>query len=170
MTSKLSDDFIAHIARAMTDAEAPARLRARVMAGIDQSPAPRRLWWVPVFATAAVAVTIVALWPRSQAPALPALPSLVAESAPIALDAASLTNEAAAPSTTRSGSAGARRVNVSDAKPSAEELEFRARAIPALDRPAPLAVEAIQPQPLSIPLLVISPLSSTAVTAGGDGK
>jgi len=138
------------------------------MAGIGQPPAPRRLWWGPVFATAAVAVTI-ALWPRSQAPALPALPSLVAESAPIALDAASLTNEAAAPSTTRSGSAGARRVNVSDAMPSAEELEFRARAIAALDRPAPLAVEAIQPQPLSIPLLVIAPLSSTAATAGGDG-
>ena len=167
MTSRLSDDLIAHVAGSMTDAEPSPRFRARVLADLDRSPAPRRLWWVPVVAMTAAATAIVTLWPHPQAPALPALPSLAALKAPVALDPPSLSNDAA-PSTTRSGAV-PRRVNISDPIVSAEELEFRARAIPALDKPAPLSLEAIQPQPLSIPLLVISPLTSPATSAGGEG-
>jgi len=167
MTSKLSDDLVARVAGRMTDADPSPRLRTRVLAAIDQTPSPRRVWWVPVFATAVVAVTIVSLWPHPQAPALPALPSLAALSAPATLDVPSLTNEATTQSAPRAGVDRARRMNVV-ATPSADELEFRARAIPALDRVSPIALESIQPQPLSIPLLVISPLSSTANTAGGD--
>ena len=162
----LIDETIDRVARQLTDAEPPARLRARVLATLDQPRASRRLWWLPAVATVTAAVTMVVIWPRTQAPALPALPAFGAISAPLVADATSgvAASEPASPRSVRT-----RRVSTRLAEPSADELEFRARAIPALDTLTPLSLESIQPQPLSIPLLVISPLTSTATTAGGDG-
>ena len=160
------DDLITNVARQLTNAEPPSRLRARVLANLDRPRGARRLWWMPAVATVSVAVAIVVLWPRTQAPALPSLPAIEALRAPLGANTISIAgaSEPASPRTV-----GVRRVNTRVEEPSADELEFRARAIPALENVTPLSLESIQPQPLSIPLLVISPLSPVATTAGGDG-
>ena len=168
--SPLTDETIDRVAQQFTDADPSPRLRARVLASLDRSPAPRRLWWMPAVATVAATIVVVALWPHPQAPALPALPPVAADRAPFALDMPPLTKDATSQSATRTVIVAGRRVNA--ATTSADRFEFHERAIPALDKPTPLAIESIQPQPLSIPLLVVSPLStlpSGATTAGGDG-
>jgi hypothetical protein len=161
----LSDETIDRVARQMTDAEAPARLRANVMSRLDEARrASRAGWWLPAVTAVAAAAMIVMVWPRPSAPGLPPLPSIAPAAAPLVANAIS-----AAEITASSPSTPSRRVIRVSTTSTPDDPEALARMIPALTKLEPLTVDSIQPQPLAIPLLVISPLSSTAGTTGGDG-
>ena len=159
MTAKLSDDLIDHVAARMTDAEPSARLRARVLAHLDDAPAARGWSWMPVAATVAAAATlaIAIAWPRPDAaPSLPMLPAV----ASLAFFAPS--HDDAVPVRVRRNPNATHAVSEADAA-------LGVNGIRALDAFTPVTFDGIQPAPLAIPLLVITPLSATATTAGGDG-
>lgn len=146
----MSDMFVDDIARAMTDIEAPADLRARVLAGIGRPQARR---WSAValpLATAAsmAAVAVVMMRPLLMELDVPAVPrpSLVQRAAADPAPHAIAISTSAAPAQ--------RPV----AAISADELAWQSRRPPALAERA-LTLEPIQPPPASIAPISVEPIA-----------
>ena len=155
--------FVDDIARAMTDVEAPANLRARVLVEIGR---PRKRRWsavaLPLTATASiVAVGILAMRPwltGAEVPAVPrpALVQLAANDPAPRTVAVAVT---AAP------------VRPSEPRISADELAWLSRRLPALETRA-LTLEPIQPPAASIAPISVEPiaLEQISVPAPGAGS
>jgi hypothetical protein len=162
----MSDLYLDDIARAMTNVEAPAGLRARVLAEIARPQARR--WsavMLPLAAAASIAaVGIVAMRPvlaQLEIPAVPR-PSLIQ---PAAIDPAPHTVAVTATA------APARRL---DAPISADELAWLSRRLPVLETRA-LTLEPIQPPmpviaPISVEPIALEPISVPPPGAGSGDR
>jgi hypothetical protein len=162
----LIDETIDLVARRLTDVEAPAHLRARVLARLDERRAARGLWWLPLNAAAAIAIVVtIAAWPRPHAPSLAAFPAATSAKPTVALAAGALVSDTTPPEP-RADDRAARRPSGVGAV--ADPLEFHAQVIAALDPIDPLQIESIQPLDLAIPLLQVAPLTMPPVTPAGN--
>jgi hypothetical protein len=162
----MSDMFVDDIARAMTGVEAPADLRARVLAEIGRPHARR---WsavaLPLAAAASIAtVAVLTMRPLLTGLDMPAVPrpSLVQLAA---TDPEPLTIPVGATPAT------ARRSN---APMSADELEWLSRRLPALETRA-LTLEPIQPPapsiaPISVEPIALEPISVPPPGAGSGDR
>ena len=165
-------------ARQMTTTQTSPELRARVMARIAVTQ-PR--WgWRLAFAGGAIgaaALTAAVMWPAPHA-AVPAPADLAASAASAAL--ALTTAPIETPALRAEGFSATdivvvpmpRRMVQAFAAP-ASELEWRTRAVPALETPdalhvAPLQHTELTVAPMEIAPLTVPPLSTAATSAGGS--
>jgi hypothetical protein len=173
-----TDNVMAHIAiaaRAMTGAEPPADLEARIKRRLDQvtaSAAPRR--WPRYAALAAGAAVLVAgilvhepEVPQSRRPEVPTSRSAEVVAVPGPRDLGTSGPRA-------SGTSGPRDLGTSGLRISDTEQAWMARRIPALETVetlavAPLVFESIQPEPMSITPLTMTPLVTSPVSGDPDG-
>jgi hypothetical protein len=143
------------VARQMTAVDPSPGCHARVLRRLDDTR-PHTPWAL-LLAGATCALAVAALtFHQVVAPGVPDLPPVTSPGAMVATvpPAPSGTGpEMAAPR--RPGRAGAR---AQLALVEAVDLTWHERALPALPRPVPLSVEAIQPDPLTIPLLQVIPV------------
>ena len=156
------DRLIDHAARQLTDGEPSPHLRTRVLAALGERRPVRSMWlFGPAMGAAALALAVVITMTR--APATPEPRS------------AGTTSKAGAPGvpglpvvpgvTSVPGKPGGRpRVT----QPSAAEVAWQERAIPALVTPQALTLDRIQPEALEIRPLATTPLSVAAI--GEDDK
>jgi hypothetical protein len=149
-------ELIDRAARSLVDHPVPPELRAAVMARIDKRRAHPWRW--PLAAAAMTTLGVLA-WLAGTLPGVvkPRLPDVGAPPQ-VALRGAAVPNP---PADLRLTIGPARR-----ARPGAlteAERAWRARAIPALDAPAPLAVTVTQPDAVVLPLLTVTPLAPSRV-------
>jgi hypothetical protein len=152
------------VARRLTAGEAPAGLRANVLAQIGDRR-PRAWWHEPRVALAAAIVLVAAVGAammlRRVPEAAPGGPAVAA-----ARPLVDLQPSAASPSPALVTSA-----TGADASPTASsesELAWRARALPALILPDAIAFEEIQPDRLAIPLLEVAPIVMAPIAPPAD--
>jgi hypothetical protein len=155
----MSDADIDRIGRQMTEREPAPDFRARVMAAL---PASRRPWsWprlVPAAAVVATAATaVVVLGPRAIQPAvnLPEVPRM-AMGRPLPAPPAAVPE--ARPMTGASVPARPRRI-----EESAASVAWRARTLPPLPAILPVALDAIQPEALTITPITVDRLSADPI-------
>lgn len=152
-------------ARRMTSVPPSADLRARVMRRIDAAQ-PRWGWRLAIAggAIGAVTLTTAVLWrtPGSSNVNAP----VTAQAASIAQNAGVNPTPAPVVSSPLLSTASAQRAATRQAvfTPSAEELEWRARAVQALEQPAALVIEPLEQPRLSIDPIDITPLSVAPLT------
>lgn len=176
-----SDELNAAIntaARQMTSAAPSPELRARIMSRIDAAQ-PRWGWRLAIAGGAIGAVILAAtlrVSPKSEAPAMVAVASPMTtgpaspKPTPEALAKADPTGSPVASSpllSTVSMQRAATRTAVFS--PSAAELEWRARAVQALELPAALIVEPLEQPRLSIDPIDITPITIAPLNTGGAG-
>ena len=159
-------DFIDDVARGLTDGDPSPAFRARVL---DRLPGDRRGWpFVPRPAVAVIVIAVLAgglaIAYRATGARWPAPASLPAAASPAALPRpAAAVAYGATPSVAGAEPRTDRRVpaaGVEDAAtPSPAEAAWRARAVPALAGPGAIALDAIQPAGVALPLLDIEPLA-----------
>ena len=174
MPSPNFDRLIDDVARRMTAGDPPAALRARVMSRVEERRRPmRRSWLIPVAAILTIGAIAVAATVAVRSGHVPTTTAdlKVRPAATLSATSATTPAETAIPSK-QAGRTSAHRViqnrrASASSQPTAEELAWRARAIPALDPIDPLKVERIQPSALAIPLLQIAPLTTPPVTISG---
>jgi hypothetical protein len=153
------DALIDRIARDMTDAEPRADFRARVLSHVAPRPRWPRLTIRAALVATAAAICAWALLPSNHITAPVERPNLGvramndAASAPQPLQAVDQLETSRRPT----------RVHLIP-RVSAEELAWRARAIPPLPPAQPLQVDSIQPQPLSIAPITVHPIVSDPLT------
>jgi hypothetical protein len=144
------DRLIDDVARAMTDANPPADLRAAILARLDQSPSWRLAWLAAPVTVAAVLAMAIALRDRSitlqPAPASPAVAQAL--STPVVDPAAAIVAEPA-----RQRSSSRRRAQTMATIPS----------LAALPGPRALRPFEIQPDALAIPLLSMKPIPTEPI-------
>ena len=166
-------------ARGMTSATPSPELQARVMAKIDAAQ-PRWGWRLAVaggaIAGVAILVATLRVSPKPDAPAMVAVASPMTtgpvspKPTPEALAKADPTAAPIASSpllSTVSVQRAATRTTVFS--PSAAELEWRARAVQALEQPAALIVEPLDQPRLSIDPIDITPITIAPLNTGGAG-
>lgn len=177
-----SDELNAAIntaARGMTSSTPSPELRARVLSQLDAAQ-PRWGWRLPIaggaIASVAILVALQLVAPKPEAPAMVAVASPMTtgpvppKPTPEALAKADPTAAPIASSpllSTVSVRRAATRTTVFS--PSAAELEWRARAVQALEQPAALVVEPLEQQRLSIDPIDITPLTVAPLAASGAG-
>ncbi|MEI6244845.1 MAG: hypothetical protein WCQ64_07335 [Acidobacteriota bacterium] len=152
-------------ARRMTSATPTSDLRARVMSQID---APRTRWgWRLAIAGGAlgvVALTTAVMW-HGQPASVPTVVDMASSATSAAMpEIVTATDAVVVPMPQRA----ARTFTVT-----ASELEWRARAVPALAEPealhvAPLTNTELTVAPLDIAPLTVPPLASVTTGAGGS--
>jgi hypothetical protein len=163
-----SDELNAAIntaARRMTHAAPSSDLRVRVMSRIDAAQ-PRWGWRLAIAggAIGAVALSTAVMW-RGQPSSVPAAIDVASSATPAAMPAVlTATDTVVVPMPRRA----ARTFTVT-----ASELEWRARAVPALAEPdalhvAPLQNTELTVTPLDIAPLTVPPLASATTGAGGS--
>lgn len=154
------DPLIDNVAHQMTAGSSSVDIRAKVLARLgDRQPSRWSLRLAPVAAGLAVAVLmIVVLNRRSEAPSPePQPPSLQASVRSSSSDVPRIESEV--PSATPQAS----RVE----PPSAADLAWRDRAMPALDYPDAITLERIQPAALNIRPLYTTPLMVPPIDESG---
>lgn len=159
-------------ARRMTSAPPSSELHARVMSKID-APQPRWGWRLAIAggAIASVAIVVAIQLASPAAPGLvsPKPPQEVVSSAAEAKPTA--TTIASSPVLSMASASGAATSRTVFA-PSAGQLEWRARAVQALEQPAALVVEPLdatrqQIEPIDITPLSVAPLTVPVLNSGG---
>ena len=163
---------IDRIAREMVDVEPSVDLEAKIRARLKEvRPTGRSAWWnwriaVPLTAAAALALIIGVQVSRSPGVVTPGAVqvsrSLPAEAAPAGAVAQAGSR---VPQLTSSKVTTSRLPKVPTAVPSAEELAWMDRRIPALDpvnslQMDRLRVDSIQPEPLAITPLTMTPVAT----------
>ena len=159
------DPFIDDVARAMTDVDAPARLRSRVLAELESTTARRRqlFAWPAVAAGALMAAIILSRpWftpsPHSAWPPAPEIQSAEAASATVR-------------ETTPAETVVHRRTPA--AVVSVAEKAWLARALPPLVT-QDVVIPTIQPTPMSIAPIAVEPIElgpiSMPPVGGGTGE
>ena len=163
----MTDDLIDLVARDLTATPAPdlARaVRARIAATPERHVWPRRLATLTLISATAVIVVLV----LRTSPAPPT--SIVAVAPPAAPSPYAASPAAPAATGTRSTSRACPEPcrRAARVRPITQvELEWQSRAIPALVPSAPLTIDPIQPDRLSIPLMQVEPIELTPVGAAG---
>lgn len=169
---------IDRIAREMVDVEPCADLEGRIRARLDQMrPQRTAMWWswrlaVPASAAAAIVIALIARDPvakierpgsvTSQAATVPA--SRIPVSSPPVQPTADAGVARVSPARVRR-SAAARDQKPAEPGLSAEELAWMERRVPALDPLTAVTVDrlqvtAIQPEPLAITPLIMTPVGT----------
>ena len=161
MTDNPLDRAIDDVARRLTAQDPPADLRARVMARIHDRAQPRLVWrFAPLAAGVAGLAAIGFAWTVARTPheaPRPAARSTISAAAPASsLPASQVADASAVIASARP--AAVKTQAKPPVGPSAAELAWLARAVPALPQPAALNVEGIQPEALTIPQIDMKPL------------
>jgi hypothetical protein len=162
------DSMIDDVARGLIARDSP-RLRAAVLARMDVTPRRRTVTWLVVAGLSAAACAFVLF-------AIVRTPSPVIERTRGVVTTPPLRDIAPSPAVNLAPAAAEprRRVRPSSAvrrqavTASADELAWQARAIAALEVPEPLTLEDIQPEPLELRPLVMTPLSVPAIEEAGQ--
>lgn len=176
-TNKYSeDDVTAAIntaARRMIDTPEPHDLRARVMARVAVTERRSLAWgWRLALAGGSISAAViigVALWNSSAVPVTTVAPTQTSAQANPTLASSAHPTEAMQPSSPVVSTASTRRARILHAVTvSAAELEWRERAVPALEAIDPLHVEpltheSIGIESIDIAPLVVAPLTVTAI-------
>jgi hypothetical protein len=151
------DRIIDNVSRGMTSAPPAVDVRARVMARIAEKPAASRLWWRLAIAGGSVAALIVAVWSSSLV-TQPARTPIVATSTGAASVASNPAPNPTAPPSAPSPltPARARTSRAPVMTTTLAEQEWRARAIPAIDRLPSAGIAEIQIVPLRITPMVVT--------------
>ena len=163
------------VARRLTAGDAPANLRAAVVARLDDRRSPA--WWrqpLPAFAAVivvAIAGGVTIMQVRApRANGTTAAPT-VASALPLAAPQPSLAPPAPMTASAPAGAASPR--TRSAARPSREpgeaELAWHTRRIPALVAPDAIAFDEIQPVALTMPLLNVTPIVTPPIAPPADG-
>jgi hypothetical protein len=151
------DHLIDDVASGLTMVESAPAMRGRVLAAIGRAGgSPRGRAWSIVAAASATAALAVGgvLWQR--APEAPTDASIARTAAAPPVGSA-LSAPAPEPVYVSAAPPSVRRAR-GPATPTAQELAWQARAVPALAPPPPLVVETNQPAAVEIPLLDVGPL------------
>jgi hypothetical protein len=153
MTTPSVDDLVTDVAGAMTAGEPSARFAASVIARVSAAQrSPRRRvgpWAVSVTALLAIGVVITWTPPATRTPTAGPVVSM----APGPGLATPAPASQAAPGTFVA------RADVRSLREAAMLVEWRARSVPELDALAPLAIDGIQPEDLSMTQLSVAPLA-----------
>lgn len=158
---------IERIARAMVEVEPSANLEARIRERLDRAPAPvASTWWswkvtVPAIAAAALAIAAVTRGPASPVPG----PAVASSKPAVALAPAAEIPQAPVTAAPPRASRRAQVARVLPTQLSAEELAWMERRVAALDPVTALEVDrlnvaSIQPEPLAITPLVMTPVGT----------
>jgi hypothetical protein len=162
------DDAIEWVAREMTGRE-PRALRSAVLKRIEPRPRVEKPVWIALGLLAA-ASSFAVLATHHSARRVPGPPQAVA-SLPVnrSWDPASLGVRGV--HIQRPPATAVRQVDrrARPIPPSAGELAWQARAIPALAVPEPIILEEIQPEPLEVRPLGMTPLSVPAIDEADTG-
>lgn len=186
MASERSDRLEAAIgeaARQLTRADPSGFMATRVLARLDERRTARTPWLVAAAAAVVLVAAMAAVtWLRSDRSGIDVVPpqsthlrppsapssSPPVDRTPIAASRVARPRSPAATSATRPVR---RPPQVARAEPiSAAEAAWRARALPPLPEPVPLALEISQPAALVTPLLELKPLETSPLVLPGIGQ
>jgi hypothetical protein len=160
-----ADNLIDRVAREITASVATPDLARRVRDRIAETPPQPRAWsWklVPVagLATAAVMLAAIVMRPATIDPRIPGIED---SGSPGFLESANRRVPESQPGVFESRNPRIPESRHSSFTASLVAADWQARALPALPAVEPLAIDRIQPIPLSIPLLEIEPLVVPAI-------
>jgi hypothetical protein len=143
------DRLITDVARAMTNADPPGKLRAAVLSRIERRPAWRLIWVASPLALTALVALVIGL--RSSGATL----EMPLPAPPVAVTSSIAAGGPASPLVTEPASA-----RLASTRPTAR---LNVRSIAALPEPAALKAEDIQPDALDIPLLRMKPIATEPI-------
>jgi hypothetical protein len=156
------DRIVDDVAAGMTAAPPPPHLRARVLARLE-APTHRAWTWKLAPIAALAAIVTIAVMARRPEPQTSGPDRSIASSAPLGPAALPPAEQVSAPIlTVKPAPRPSGRIH----QPTAAELAWRERAIPALGVIDPIALADIQPTPLTIPQLEVKPLTAAPNDGG----
>lgn len=184
------DRDVEFVAREMTAGEPSSAVRARVLARLDQRPSHSWAGIGRVALVAGGAIVLLIVFTHRQAPVTPAATDSHLRQTQLAPMASKNPGDEAPPPAHKGTCVDVRRADLSGpacapglkARPTYQvavqqtselteaAVAWDARAVPALDQPAALTVESIQPEPLEIRPLVTTALTVPALGDDEGGR